>query len=394
MFLSLRIAFVVPLLLLSAFSPIALAQADSMATCPDGTVSEAALTLPNGDACKLCSTIMDKCSASCNCPTADTCECLPNPPDCGTIVCPGDEPEEGCDACEAPDMPGTFYCVGDSFFIDEGSDSCLSCTCDDADGAIGCVSCSPPSVPCDACEAPDMPGTFYCVGDNFLVGEGSDSCASCTCDDADGAIGCVSCNPPSIEVEDESKQDECSVTVDVGCVMMDNEAIDCNDYVPNTPEGCSKQVKFTYSIDQQAPPLNIVLESIYRYRETSPFGSPRAYSEDKWGTDLTPFEMQYYKLNSWEGEYVDFCVPTLIETTLEYKTSCATTSDTYLLETTDVFPGQALPMSAEEPTPEDGEVNVDFFTGDDTTSAAMMASMPLFVVVSVAGIFGASVMTL
>ena len=381
-----------------------------MATCPAGTVSEGALTLPNGDACKLCVPSMDDCKASCNCPTADTCECIPDPPGCGTIVCPGDEPPttgDGCSACEAPDMPGTFYCVGDSFFVDEGSDSCASCTCDDADGAIGCVSCNPPSIEvppdqkCNACEAPDMPGTFYCVGDTFIIDEGSDSCASCTCDDADGAIGCVSCNPPSIEMpsEDESKQEdtvgtseECSVTVDVGCILMDDESIDCNDYVPNTPEGCSKQVKFTLQIDQQAPPLDIMLESIYRYRDTSPFGNPRAYSENKWGTNLTPYEMQFYTLNSWEGEYVNFCVPTSIETTLEYKTSCATTSDTYVLETTDVFPGQALPMSAEEPAPEDGEVNVDFLVGDDTTSAAIVASVPMFVM-TVAGI-GAFIMML
>ena len=352
MFLSARIVVVVPLLF-STFSSIASAQEDSVATCPVGTVSEGALALPNGDACKLCVPSMDDCKASCSCPTADSCECMPDPPDCGTIVCPGDEPPttgDGCSACEAPDMPGTFYCVGDSFFVDEGSGSCASCTCDDADGAIGCVSCNPPSI-----EIPD---------------------------------------------EDESKQEDtvgtseaCSVTVDVGCVLMDDESIDCSDYVPNTPEGCSKQVKFTLQIDQQAPPLDIMLESIYRYRDTSPFGNPRAYSENKWGTNLTPYEMQFYTLNTWEGEYVNFCVPTSIETALEYKTSCGTTSDTYVLETTDVFPGQAMPMSAEEPAPEDGEVNVDFLVGDDTTSAAIVASVPMFVM-TVAGIVGAFIMML
>ena len=333
-----RIAVVILPLLLSPFSPIASAQEDAVATCPQDTVSEGALTLPNGDACKLCVPSMDDCKASCSCPTADTCECTPDPPGCGTLVCPGDEP--------------------------------------------------PPDQDCDACEAPDMPGTFYCVGDTFLVDEGSDSCASCTCDDADGAIGCVSCNPPSVEMpdEDETKEEdtvstseECSVTVNVGCVLMDDESMDCNEYIPTSPDNCDKQVKFTLQIDQQAPPLNIMLESIYRYRETSAFGNPRSYSEDKWGTNLTPFEMQYYKLNTWEGEYVNFCVPTSIETTLEYKTSCATTSDTYVLETTDVFPEQTVPFSAVTPTPEDGEVNVDFLVGDDTTSdaAAFKASFLL-----------------
>jgi hypothetical protein len=46
-----------------------------------------------------------------------------------------------------------------------------------------------------------------------------------------------------------STSEECSVTVDVGCVLMGNETIDCNEYVSNTPEGCSKQVKFFYPAD-------------------------------------------------------------------------------------------------------------------------------------------------
>ena len=202
MFLFARMS-VLSLLLLAAISPLlASAQDAPVATCPANTVSEGALTLPSGEACKLCVPSMDDCKASCKCSSADTCDCVTDPPECGTIVCPGDEE---CSACEAPDQPGTFYCVGDSFVIDEGSSSCASCTCDDADGGIGCVSCNPPSMPeveCSACEAPDQPGMFYCVGDSFIIDEGSSSCASCACDNEDGGIGCVSCNPPSMpEVE-------------------------------------------------------------------------------------------------------------------------------------------------------------------------------------------------
>ena len=451
MFLFARISVLPLLLLAAAISPLLTSAQDApVATCPANTVSEAALTLPSGEACKLCAYFMDKCKASCKCSSDDTCDCVTDPPECGIIVCPGDESED-CNACEAPDQPGTFYCVGDSFVIDEGSSTCASCTCDDADGGIGCVSCSPPSMPeveCSACEAPDQPGMFYCVGDRFVVDEGSSSCASCECvdedggigcvpcnppsmpdedcsacedpdqpgmlycvgdrfviidegsggcascecDDEDGAIGCVPCNPPSIAAEgDEAKEDdkECSVTANVGCVLMDNESIDCNEYVPNTPENCEKQVKFTLEIDQQAPPLDIMLESIYRYRVTSPFGTPRAYSEDKWGTNLTPFEMQYYKLNTWEGEYVNFCVPTTIETTLEYKTSCATTSATYVLQTIDVFPGQA--GLAKMLLPDDGEVRVAFFKDGDTTSSAVGMSTSFLVLVT-SSILGAFVM--
>lgn len=104
--------------------------------------------------------------------------------------------------------------------------------------------------------------------------------------------------------------------------------------------------------------------------------------------------MQFCKLNTWEGEYVNFCVPTSIETTLEYKTSCVTTSDTYVLETTDFFSDLTVPISAEEPTPQDGDVVVDFLMGDDrSTTSAAVASMPTLLLVSVAGIVGAFVMT-
>ena len=213
MFLFARMS-VLSLLLLAAISPLlASAQDAPVATCPANTVSEGALTLPSGEACKLCVPTMDDCKASCKCSSADTCDCVTDPPECGTIVCPGDEE---CSACEAPDQPGTFYCVGDSFVIDEGSSSCASCTCDDADGGIGCVSCNPPSMPeveCSACEAPDQPGMFYCVGDSFIIDEGSSSCASCTCDDEDGGIGCVSCNPPLIAVEEDETKDTTSSAV-------------------------------------------------------------------------------------------------------------------------------------------------------------------------------------
>ena len=54
---------------------------------------------------------------------------------------------------------------------------------------------------------------FYCVGDSFIIDEGSSSCASCTCDDEDGGIGCVSCNPPLIAVEEDETKDTTSSAV-------------------------------------------------------------------------------------------------------------------------------------------------------------------------------------
>jgi hypothetical protein len=53
-----------------------------------------------------------------------------------------------------------------------------------------------------------------------------------------------------------------------------------------------------------------------------------------------------------------------------------------------------VPISAEEPTPQDGDVVVDFLMGDDrSTTSAAVASMPTLLLVSVAGIVGAFVMT-
>ena len=167
MFLFARMS-VLSLLLLAAISPLlASAQDAPVATCPANTVSEGALTLPSGEACKLCVPTMDDCKASCKCSSADTCDCVTDPPECGTIVCPGDEE---CSACEAPDQPGMFYCVGDSFIIDDGSSSCASCKCIDEDGGIGCVSCKPPSIAVEEDENKDTTSSAIVgVSTSFLM---------------------------------------------------------------------------------------------------------------------------------------------------------------------------------------------------------------------------------
>jgi len=164
----------------------------------------------------------------------------------------------------------------------------------------------------------------------------------------------------------------------VGCVMAEDQAglpmswvgtTDCNDYVPVNENDCVKQVRYTYYVKHDNEPSGSVLINSLRYRdgsywethpEDNPHGNPRAYSEDKWGTTIaTGGTNTFYELDTWEGENVDFCKASSVNTRFEFNTDGAGLNDCakageYTLVTKDVA---ALPPPPTTSTP--GPPNTD-----------------------------------
>jgi hypothetical protein len=127
---------------------------------------------------------------------------------------------------------------------------------------------------------------------------------------------------------------ECGLEVKVGCILAhtadDENPLDCNAYVPETPQNCTMQVRYTYRVDKDDKLSGMKLVSALRYREgsywESQFGNPRPFSGSRWDTLLT-VKGGYYRMDQWEGEYVNFCQPQSVSTLFEFNVDGIDTKD-------------------------------------------------------------------
>ena len=121
----------------------------------------------------------------------------------------------------------------------------------------------------------------------------------------------------------------------VGCVIADGQTgppkdwentIDCNDYVPASQSDCSRQVRYTYTVSHGIPSTLI---KVLRYRDGSywennppedPKGNPRKFQEGRWGTEIATVGEDPYEINQWEGEVVNFCQASSVETRFQFHT--------------------------------------------------------------------------
>ena len=78
----------------------------------------------------------------------------------------------------------------------------------------------------------------------------------------------------------EQEGTDCNgISVEVACVLKNNETIPCEDYAPTSSEECTPQIKYTYFVRQEAPPTDVILNSIIRTRNGSPSGDTREFGE-------------------------------------------------------------------------------------------------------------------
>lgn len=287
------------------------------------------------------------------------------------------------------------------FAMDGDNGYCGSGCGMDGCGATACPTTLPeedmePGTPvvlpeCEVCTGTD--GMCYGVGEEWFM---EDGCAKCTCDDEEGSLSCVGCpleilpeTGTNLIVEQEGA--DCGgIALKVGCVLMSDETIACEDYAPTSNEGCNIEVKYTYYARQEAPPTDVILTSIIRTREDSFHGSPRDIADNRWGQNLTPTSMAYYELNSWEGEFHNFCLRSIPPPTIfEFMTDACTTTATYTIVAQDLsFVPRPTIQSGEEMVPADG-TTVEKLEGgmDDMTSSASGLTIRFVSVVAVGGMF-------
>ena len=250
--------------------------------------------------------------------------------------------------------------------------------------AAGCGMEGCGSTTCDACALDglclDPSGACRGVGAEWFLDDG---CTKCTCaGPPSGSFcvnGCLEELPPSESNPNLSVVKEgpgCDgTTVDVTCTLMGDDSTACHEYLPADSSECTVEVKYSYNARQVAPPTNVILASVLRERDDSYHGSPRAYVEGRWGQNLTPTSMASYEMNSWEGEYVNFCLRDIKPpTTLEFKTDVCTATATYeLVQSADVvaqLPAAPVTVASAEPlVPTDGKTT-DVLDEDGTSAAA------------------------
>ena len=262
-----------------------------------------------------------------------------------------------------------------------GMDGCGSTTCDACalDGL-----CSDPSWSCRD------------VGAEWFLDDG---CTKCTCAGPPNGAFCVNgClkdesfdeSNPNLSVVREGPGCD-GTTVDVTCTIMGDDATACHEYLPADSSECTVEVKYSYQARQVAPPQNVILTSVLRERSDSYHGSPRPYVEGRWGQNLTPTSMASYEMNSWEGEYVNFCLRDVKDPTiLEFKTDVCTVTATYeLIQGADVvaqLPAAPVTVASAEPlVPTDGKTT-DVLDEDGTSAAGALTVRFVTVLVTVGGI--------
>ena len=182
----------------------------------------------------------------------------------------------------------------------------------------------------------------------------------------------------------------------VGCVIADGQTgppkdwentVDCNDYVPSSQSDCNRQVRYTYTVSHGIPST---LVKALRYRDGSywennppedPKGNPRKYQEGRWGTDIATVGDDPYEINQWEGEVVNFCQSSSVETRFQFHTKTLGSGEDcdksgyYTLTTTDQTPNPDPPTPRPTRGPTEAgtepdctlELSTECFINDDPT---------------------------